>query len=80
MGNTEEEVTARSLTMLRETLQFEGPQNVAAILVESITGTNGVLPPPVGYLEGVRELCNEHGILLICDEVYRSLHLLCRIS
>lgn len=68
-GQTEEEITQKSLTYLRETLDYEGPHNVAAIFMESITGTNGILKPPKGYLEGVREMCDEHGIVMVCDEV-----------
>src|SRR5881394_1141528 len=54
---------------LEEILQYEGPQNVAAVILETITGTNGVIPPPDGYLQAIREVCDRHGILLICDEV-----------
>jgi len=54
---------------LEEILQYEGPQNVAAVILETITGTNGVIPPPPGYLQAVREVCYRHGILLILDEV-----------
>jgi len=54
---------------LEDTIQYEGPQNIAAILIEPVTGTNGILIPPPGYLAGVRELCDRHGILLILDEV-----------
>jgi taurine--2-oxoglutarate transaminase len=54
---------------LEEILQFEGPENVAAILLETVTGTNGVIVPPAGYLRSVREVCDRHGILLILDEV-----------
>lgn len=69
LGATEEEVCTASLAALAEAVAYEGPHNVAAIMIESITGTNGVLPPPAGYLEGLRALCDQHGILLICDEV-----------
>ncbi|HEX5465743.1 MAG TPA: aminotransferase class III-fold pyridoxal phosphate-dependent enzyme [Candidatus Limnocylindrales bacterium] len=58
--------------VLRDTelvLQYEGPQTIAAILVETVVGTNGILIPPDGYLQGLRELCDRYGILLICDEV-----------
>ena len=68
-GASEEEVCTRSLQQLREVLMYEGPQNVAAIFLESVTGTNGILIPPKGYLEGVRAICDEHGILMVCDEV-----------
>src|SRR5512140_2500270 len=58
-----------SLALLEETIQLEGPQTIAAFILEPVTGTNGILIPPDGYLEGVRELCTRHGILLIADEV-----------
>ena len=54
---------------LEEILQYEGPQNVAAVIMETIVGTNGIIVPPDGYLESIREVCDRHGILLICDEV-----------
>jgi taurine--2-oxoglutarate transaminase len=54
---------------LEEVLQYEGPENVAAVIMETVTGTNGVIPPPPGYLQSVREVCDRHGILLILDEV-----------
>ncbi len=59
----------RSLAHLAQVIEFEGPQSVAAVLLETVVGTNGVLVPPDGYLAGVRELCDRHGIMLICDEV-----------
>src|SRR5438128_6507503 len=54
---------------LEEILQYEGPQTVAAVILETVTGTNGVIPPPDGYLQSIRETCDRHGILLVCDEV-----------
>jgi taurine---2-oxoglutarate transaminase len=54
---------------LEEILQYEGPQNVAAVFMETVTGTNGVIPPPEGYLRSIREVCDRHGILLVFDEV-----------
>src|SRR5512132_2631904 len=54
---------------LEEILQYEGPQTVAAVILETVTGTNGVIVPPDGYLQSIREVCDQHGILLICDEV-----------
>ena len=54
---------------LEELLEYEGPQNVAAVFLETVTGTNGVLPPPDGYLQAIREVCDRHGILLVLDEV-----------
>lgn len=68
-AQTEQEECTRALAHLEEILSMEGPQNVAAILVEPVVGTNGILVPPDGYLAGVRQLCDEHGILLIADEV-----------
>ncbi len=68
-AQTEEEETARALQHLRDTLMVEGPATVAAIVLEPVVGTNGILVPPPGYLEGVRALCDEYGILLIADEV-----------
>jgi taurine--2-oxoglutarate transaminase len=54
---------------LEEILQYEGPHTVAAVILETVVGTNGVIVPPEGYLQAVREVCDRHGILLICDEV-----------
>ncbi len=68
-GQTEEEITANNLEYLEEIILYEGAQNIAAMFIETVTGTNGILPPPAGYLEGLRELLSRHGILLICDEV-----------
>jgi taurine--2-oxoglutarate transaminase len=58
-----------ALNLLEETIQLEGPATIAAFILEPVTGTNGILIPPDGYLQGVREVCDRHGILLICDEV-----------
>lgn len=57
------------LNHLEEIIQFEGPETIAAVMIESVTGTNGIIIPPDGYLQGVRRLCDQYGILLICDEV-----------
>jgi taurine--2-oxoglutarate transaminase len=57
------------LNHLEEIIQYEGPQTIAAVLLEPVTGTNGVIIPPKGYLQGVRALCDSYGILLIADEV-----------
>jgi taurine--2-oxoglutarate transaminase len=54
---------------LEELVMLEGPQTIAAIIVESVTGTNGILIPPDGYMQGVRALCDKHGIVMIADEV-----------
>ena len=58
-----------SLAMLDEVIQLEGPHTIAGFILETVTGTNGILVPPDGYLQGVRDLCTRHGILMICDEV-----------
>jgi taurine--2-oxoglutarate transaminase len=58
-----------SLNMIDETIQLEGPHTIAAFILEPVTGTNGILVPPDGYLEGVRKLCDKYGILMIADEV-----------
>lgn len=68
-ASTEEEESARALAHLRHTVEAENPQSVAAIILETVVGSNGILIPPPGYLEGVRALCDEFGILLILDEV-----------
>jgi taurine--2-oxoglutarate transaminase len=54
---------------LEEILMYEGAHTVAAVILETVTGTNGIIPPPDGYLQSIREVCDRHGILLICDEV-----------
>src|ERR1700690_2904102 len=54
---------------LEEILQYEGAHTVAAVILETVTGTNGIIVPPDGYLQSIREVCTRHGILLICDEV-----------
>lgn len=68
-GETEEESVQRCLDSLHEQIVNEGSDSVAAIMLESITGTNGWLVPPPAFLQGVRALCDKYGILLICDEV-----------
>jgi taurine--2-oxoglutarate transaminase len=54
---------------LEELLQYEDPQTVAAVVLETVTGTNGVIPPPDGYLQSIRKVCDRHGILLVLDEI-----------
>lgn len=66
---TDAEEGERALAHLGEVIQMEGPDQIAAVILETVVGTNGVLIPPDGYLPGVRRLCDEHGILLILDEV-----------
>jgi len=65
----EEEFCRDYLNHLEEIIQYEGADTIAAVLVETVTGTNGVIVPPEGYLPGVRQICDRHGILLITDEV-----------
>jgi taurine---2-oxoglutarate transaminase len=60
---------ADALAEIEEVIMLEGPNTIAAFLLETVTGTNGIHVPPDGYLEGLRALCDKHGILLICDEV-----------
>jgi taurine---2-oxoglutarate transaminase len=57
------------LNHLEEIILYEGPESIAAVLLESVTGTNGIIIPPQGYLQGVRALCDRYGILMIADEV-----------
>jgi taurine---2-oxoglutarate transaminase len=59
----------QALALLEETIELEGPGTIAAFILEPVVGTNGILIPPDGYLQGVRELCERFGILLIADEV-----------
>ena len=66
---SEEAATKYYLTKLEEQIQYEGPNQIAAIVMETITGSNGVIIPPRGYLPGVRALCDKYDILMICDEV-----------
>ena len=66
---TEEECTQYYLRKLEEQIVYESPDNVAAIIMETITGTNGIIIPPKGYLPGVRKICDKYGILMVCDEV-----------
>src|ERR1017187_4098048 len=63
------ESAATSLAMIDEIIQLEGPHTIAAFILEPVTGTNGILVPPDGYLEGLRKLCDRYGILMIADEV-----------
>jgi taurine--2-oxoglutarate transaminase len=66
---SEEQECERALAHLRDVVMVEGGQTIAAIILETVVGTNGILVPPDGYLAGVRELCDEHGIIMIADEV-----------
>lgn len=68
-AQSEEEECTRALEHLEQTIIFEGPNTIAAVLIESVPGTAGVLMPPKGYLEGVRALCDKYKIMWIADEV-----------
>jgi taurine--2-oxoglutarate transaminase len=68
-ATTEQEECGRALSHLRDLLMVEGSHTVAAIILETVAGTNGILVPPPGYLAGVRALCDEFGIVMISDEV-----------
>ena len=68
-ATSEAQECERALQHLRDVITFEGPATVAAVLLETVVGTNGILVPPDDYLAGVRELCDEFGIMLIADEV-----------
>lgn len=68
-AETEAQETQRAVAHLRDLITVEGPGSVAAIILETIVGTNGILVPPEGYLAGVRALCDEFGIVMIADEV-----------
>ncbi len=66
---SEEEVAKYYLHLLREQIEFEGPDNIAAIFQETVVGSNGILIPPKGWMEGVRALCDEYNIMMVADEV-----------
>jgi len=68
-ASTPEEECQRALQHLEQVIELEGPSTIAAVLLETIVGTAGVLIPPPGYLAGVRALCDKHGIVYIADEV-----------
>jgi taurine--2-oxoglutarate transaminase len=68
-STTQEQESERALQHLEQIIQFEGPATIAAVLIESVPGTAGILVPPPGYLEGVRALCDQYGLMFIADEV-----------
>lgn len=68
-SSNEKEECQRALQHLEDTLMVEGPHTIALIALESVVGTNGILVPPDGYLQGVRDLCDRFGIMMMCDEV-----------
>ena len=63
------DTAADALRQVEEVIQLEGPHTIAAFILEAVTGTNGILVPPDGYLQGIRALCDKYGILMIADEV-----------
>ena len=68
-GKPDPEPVDVALRELEEVIMYEGPQNIAGFILEPIVGTNGILIPPDGYMQGVRDICDQHGIMLIADEV-----------
>jgi taurine--2-oxoglutarate transaminase len=68
-GEAEPRPVAESLQGLEDVIRYEGPHTIAAVFLETIVGTNGILIPPDGYLQGVREICDRHGVLMVADEV-----------
>ncbi|MEU4209674.1 aspartate aminotransferase family protein [Streptomyces sp. NPDC026206] len=68
-AQSEEQECERALAHLEDTVVFEGPQTIAAIVLETVPGTAGIMVPPPGYLAGVREICDRHGIVFVLDEV-----------
>lgn len=66
---SEQDAAKYYVAKLREQVIYEGSNNVAAIVLETITGSNGIIIPPDGYMQGVRDICDEFGIMMICDEV-----------
>jgi taurine--2-oxoglutarate transaminase len=68
-GDSEAAFTERCLAEVEEIIAYEGGHTIAAIFIETVTGTNGIIIPPDGYIQGLRAICDRHGILLVCDEV-----------
>ncbi len=73
-GMTDEEFSSVCLEQLEQTILFENPESIAAMFLETVTGTNGIIPPPEGYLRGLRKLLSKYGILMVCDEVRKQQH------
>jgi taurine--2-oxoglutarate transaminase len=72
-GDSDEVFARKCLDQIEEVIMYEGPHTIAAFFLETVTGTNGIIIPPEGYLQGLREICTRHGILLVCDEVMAGL-------
>jgi taurine--2-oxoglutarate transaminase len=72
-GDSDEDFARKCLDQIEEVIMYEGPHTIAAIFIEPVTGTNGLIVPPDGYMQGLREICDRYGILLVCDEVMSGL-------
>jgi taurine--2-oxoglutarate transaminase len=72
-GDSDEIFARKCLDQIEEVIMYEGAHTIAAVFIETVTGTNGLIVPPDGYLQGLRQICDQHGILLICDEVMAGL-------
>jgi len=72
-GDTDQVFAEKCLDQIEEVMMYEGPETIAAVFIEPVTGTNGIIVPPDGYLQGLRALCDTYGILLIADEVMAGL-------
>ena len=68
-GEKDPRPVGECLQGLEDVIQYEGPHTIAAVFLETIVGTNGILIPPDGYVQGVREICDRYGILMVADEV-----------
>jgi taurine--2-oxoglutarate transaminase len=68
-GEKEPRPVEESLQGLEDVIRYEGPHTIAAVFLETIVGTNGILIPPDGYIQGVREICDRHDLLMVADEV-----------
>lgn len=68
-GDSEQVFARKCLEQIEEVIMYEGPHTIAAVFIETVTGTNGLIVPPDGYLQGLRQICDRHGILLVCDEI-----------
>jgi taurine---2-oxoglutarate transaminase len=68
-GRRDPEPADAALRDIEDVVRYEGGQNIAAVIVETVVGTNGILIPPDGYMQGLRAICDRHGIMLIADEV-----------
>ncbi|MBU2602695.1 MAG: aminotransferase class III-fold pyridoxal phosphate-dependent enzyme [Actinobacteria bacterium] len=72
-GDSDQVFSQKCLDQIEEVMMYEGPETIAAVFIEPVTGTNGIIVPPEGYLQGLRALCDTYGILLVADEVMAGL-------